>query len=234
MSKIAFLGLGVMGAPMAGHLARAGHRVTVFNRTVARAEAWLARHDALAVTLATTPAEAAAGQDAVLTCVGNDADLAQVLLGADGALAAMEPGALLVDHTTVSPATARRICAEASARGVMALDAPVSGGQAGAEAGQLSIMCGGTAAALDRSRPMLETYAARIAMSGMPALARRPRRSISCASRAPWHAAGVLIRLVEGLAFEQHIAADALGCITFTVGVVRGITMVTGTPRRVP
>ena len=146
--RIAFLGLGVMGAPMAGHLARAGHRVTVYNRTAARAGDWLARHDGLDVATAASPAEAAAGQDAVLTCVGNDADLAAVVLGEAGALAAMAPGALYVDHTTVSPAIARRIAEAAARLGVNALDAPVSGGQAGAENGTLSIMCGGSTEAM--------------------------------------------------------------------------------------
>src|SRR5690606_200946 len=130
--RIAFLGLGVMGAPMAGHLAQAGHTVTVFNRTREKAEAWIGRHRAHDVALAETPAEAAGGQDAVLTCLGNDDDLAQVVMGEAGALPAMREGALFVDHTTVSPGMARRIAAEAEARGVLALDAPISGGQAGA------------------------------------------------------------------------------------------------------
>lgn len=165
---IAFLGLGVMGGPMAGHLARAGHRLTVYNRSSAKAEQWLRRHEAegLAVSLARTPAEAARGQDMVLTCVGNDDDLAAVVLGKDGALAAMAPGALLVDHTTVSPAIARRIADEADRCGVLALDAPVSGGQAGAESGKLSIMCGGSVQAMESARAVLGTYAARIVHIG--------------------------------------------------------------------
>jgi 3-hydroxyisobutyrate dehydrogenase len=127
--RIAFLGLGVMGAPMAGHLARKGHRVTAYNRTPVRAAAWLDRHSAegLDVATAATPAEAAAGQDVVITCVGNDEDLAEVVLGEGGALAAMATGALFIDHTTVSPAIARRVAAEAAERGVAALDSPVSG-----------------------------------------------------------------------------------------------------------
>src|SRR5688500_11577525 len=159
--RIAFLGLGVMGAPMAGHLARAGHRVTVYNRTAARAIEWVAVHAAegLEVAHAATPFEAAREQDAVLTCVGNDADLASVMLGDAGALAAMAPGALFVDHTTVSPGIARRIAAAANARGVLAVDAPVSGGQAGAEAGKLSIMCGGSPQAVRTAEPILQAYA---------------------------------------------------------------------------
>src|SRR5688500_6679391 len=142
--KLGFIGLGVMGAPMAGHLARAGHKVTVYNRTASRAEAWVTQHAELSVALAATPAEAARGQDIVITCVGNDEDLLEVVLGSEGALAEMAPGALFIDHTTVSPPSARRIASEANARGVLGLDAPVSGGQAGAENGKLSIMCGGS------------------------------------------------------------------------------------------
>ncbi|HTN15964.1 MAG TPA: NAD(P)-dependent oxidoreductase [Sphingomonadaceae bacterium] len=169
-SKIAFLGLGVMGGPMAGHLARAGHDVTIYNRTLARAEARqaLLAEEGLAVRVAATPAEAAAGQDVVITCVGNDADLAQVVLGEDGALAAMAPGSLYIDHTTVSADIARRIAAEAQTRGILAVDAPVSGGQAGAESGKLSIMCGGTDEALAAAMPVMEAYAARIVHVGGP------------------------------------------------------------------
>ena len=171
--SIAFLGLGVMGAPMAGHLARAGHRLTVYNRTLSKAEAFAARlaEEGHEVALASTPAEAAKDQDVVLTCLGNDADLAAVVLGQgdpgdDGALAAMRPGALYVDHTTVSPAIARRIAEAAEGAGVLALDAPVSGGQAGAEKGALAIMCGGSEEAMAAARPVLEAYGARIVHVG--------------------------------------------------------------------
>jgi 3-hydroxyisobutyrate dehydrogenase len=159
---VAFLGLGVMGAPMAGHLARAGHRVQVWNRTAAKANAWVERHGELDVAAAATVAEAVRDADVVLTCVGNDADLAEVVLGPDGALAAMRRGALFVDHTTVSPATAQRIAEEAERLDLLALDAPVSGGQAGAENGRLSVMCGGTAEAMAQAEPVLQAYAARI------------------------------------------------------------------------
>ena len=166
--RIAFVGLGVMGAPMAGHLARQGHRVTAYNRTAERAAAWLDKHiaEGLDVTTAATPAEAAAKQDVVITCVGNDEDLAQVALGESGALTAMRPGALFIDHTTVSPAIARRIADDAAARDLLALDAPVSGGQAGAESGRLAIMCGGSVQAMDSARPVMEAYAARIVHIG--------------------------------------------------------------------
>jgi 3-hydroxyisobutyrate dehydrogenase len=165
---VAFIGLGVMGGPMAGHLARAGYTVTGYNRTASRAQAWAERlaGEGLSAAIATTPAEAAAGKDLVLTCVGNDEDLAQVLLGPEGALAAMAAGALLVDHTTVSAAMARRIATKAAARGIAAVDAPVSGGQAGAENGKLAVMCGGSVEAVERARPVMEAFSARIVHVG--------------------------------------------------------------------
>lgn len=162
--NVAFIGLGVMGAPMAGHLAKAGHNVTAYNRALSRAEAWLERQlaEGLSAQVAATPADAASGAQILFTCVGNDDDLAEVLLGPDGALGSMERGALLVDHTTVSANMARRIDGEASERGVAAIDAPVSGGQAGAENGALAIMCGGSEAAMARATPIMDCYAARI------------------------------------------------------------------------
>ncbi|WP_435418349.1 NAD(P)-dependent oxidoreductase [Parerythrobacter aurantius] len=165
---VAFVGLGVMGGPMAGHLARAGYEVTGYNRTEARAAAWQAKlaAEGLSVATAATPAAAAEGKDIVLTCVGNDDDLHQVLMGPDGILPAMSEGALLVDHTTVSAGLARRIATEAAGRGIAAVDAPVSGGQAGAENGKLAIMCGGDAAAVERARPVMEAFAARIVHVG--------------------------------------------------------------------
>ena len=202
--RIAFLGLGVMGAPMAGHLARGGHQVTVYNRTTATAEAWVARHagEGLDVMRAATPAEAAAGQDFVLTCVGNDDDLAEVVLGGEGALAAMAPGALLVDHTTVSPGMAQRIAAKAERRGILALDAPVSGGQAGAESGKLSIMCGGAVQAMDRARPILEAYAARIVHVG-EAGAGQATKAVNQICIA-----GTLAGLSEAVRFAQAMELD--------------------------
>lgn len=165
---IAFIGLGVMGGPMAGHLARAGYKVTGYNRTASRGEAWAAKlaDEGISVATAATPAAAAAGKDMVLTCVGNDGDLEQVLLGPEGALAAMPKGALLVDHTTISAGMARRVDAEAKARGIAAVDAPVSGGQAGAENGKLAVMCGGEADAVERARPVMEAFSARIVHVG--------------------------------------------------------------------
>src|SRR5688572_5605217 len=149
--SVAFLGLGVMGHPMAGHLARAGHRVTVYNRTAAKAEAWAAEYGGRA---APTPREAARGASIVFACVGNDDDLRSVVLGNDGAFAGMAPGAAFVDHTTASAAVAREMDAEAKSRGLAFVDAPVSGGQAGAVNGVLTVMCGGDAAAFDTIRPV--------------------------------------------------------------------------------
>ncbi|SFB75246.1 NAD(P)-dependent oxidoreductase [Tropicimonas isoalkanivorans] len=156
MAKVAFLGLGVMGYPMAGHLAKAGHEVTVYNRTAAKTEAWVAEHGG---AQAATPAEAAAGAEFVMSCVGNDDDLRQVCTGEDGALGAMESGAVFVDHTTVSAMVTREMAAAAQQRGVAFVDAPISGGQAGAENGQLSVMCGGDADAYARAEPVIDAYA---------------------------------------------------------------------------
>ena len=165
---IAFLGLGVMGAPMAQHLAAAGHQVIGYNRTASRAAAWLDRCDenGLHVTTSPDPAAAASKADIVFTCVGNDEDLEQVLLGSGGALAAMKEGALLVDHTTVSANMARRLDEAARTHGIESVDAPVSGGQAGAENGKLAIMCGGTGSAMARATPIMDCYAARIVHVG--------------------------------------------------------------------
>lgn len=163
MAKIAFIGLGVMGFPMAGHLARAGHDVCVYNRTAAKAEAWVARYGG---RLAATPAAAAEGAAAVFACVGADADLEQVTLGPDGAFATMQAGAVFADHTTVSAKIARRLAEEGQQRGLLIVDAPVSGGQAGAEQGQLAIMCGGSAEAFAAAEPLMQAYAKRIVQVG--------------------------------------------------------------------
>jgi 3-hydroxyisobutyrate dehydrogenase len=157
MAKIAFLGLGVMGYPMAGHLRnKGGHDVTVYNRTAAKAEKWLAQHGG---KRAATPREAAEGQDFVMSCVGNDADLREVILGKDGAFAGMKKGMVFVDHTTASAEIARELFAEAKNRGFDFIDAPVSGGQAGAENGQLTVMCGGEDGPFKRAEPVIMAYA---------------------------------------------------------------------------
>ena len=156
MAKVSFLGLGVMGYPMAGHLVKAGHEVCVYNRTTAKAQAWVDQHGG---TLGKTPREAAAGAEFVMACVGNDDDLRSVCLGEDGALAAMGPGTIFVDHTTVSAKVTRELYAAADAGQVSFVDAPVSGGQAGAENGQLGIMCGGDEGAYARAEPVMDAYA---------------------------------------------------------------------------
>ncbi len=156
MAKVSFLGLGVMGYPMAGHLVRAGHEVTVYNRTTAKAEAWVKEHGG---AMATTPRAAAEGADFVMACVGNDDDLRSVCLGADGALAGMAAGTVFVDHTTVSAKVTRELCAAAADAQIAFVDAPVSGGQAGAENGQLGVMCGGDADAYGRAEPVIDAYA---------------------------------------------------------------------------
>ena len=156
MAKVAFLGLGVMGYPMAGYLVSAGHDVTVYNRTAAKAEAWVAQHGG---AMAKTPAEAAKGCDFVMACVGNDDDLRSVVLGDVGALGSMEAGSVFVDHTTASAQVAHELHAIADDKGVGFVDAPVSGGQAGAENGQLAIMCGGDEAIYARAEPIMDCYA---------------------------------------------------------------------------
>ena len=160
---VAFLGLGVMGGPMAGHLAGAGHRVTVYNRSAAKAQAWQARHGG---RTATTPREAAAGAAFVFSCVGNDDDLRSVVLGPDGAFAGMQPGAVFVDHTTASAAVARELHAVARERGLHFVDAPVSGGQAGAENGVLTVMCGGDAEPFEAMRPVAMAFARAVTRLG--------------------------------------------------------------------
>lgn len=156
MTKIAFLGLGVMGYPMAGHLQAAGHDVTVYNRTAFKAQAWADQHGG---SSAATPAQAAAGAEMVMACVGNDDDLRSVCLGDDGAFAGMEAGSIFVDHTTVSAAVTRALYDAAAVRDIAFVDAPISGGQAGAENAQLSVMCGGDQAAYDRAEAVIAHYA---------------------------------------------------------------------------
>ena len=156
MTKLAFLGLGVMGYPMAGHLQAAGHTVTVYNRTTAKAEAWAKEYGG---NFAPTPAAAVDGAEMVMACVGNDDDLRAICLGDDGAFAGMTQGSVFVDHTTVSAAVTRELYAAAADKGIAFVDAPVSGGQAGAQNGQLSIMCGGDQTDYDRAEPVMDCYA---------------------------------------------------------------------------
>ncbi len=163
MAKVAFLGLGVMGYPMAAHLLRNGHEVCVYNRTAEKARRWVAEHGGRS---AATPREAAVGAEFVMSCVGNDDDLRAVLLGADGAFAGMAPGSVLVDHTTASAAVARERVVLAAERELEFLDAPVSGGQAGAENGVLTVMVGGEAAVFARAEPVIQSYARMVRLMG--------------------------------------------------------------------
>ncbi len=163
MAKVAFLGLGVMGFPMAGHLAAKGHEVTVYNRTFAKAEAWTQKHKGKA---AKTPKEAAAGQEIVFCCVGNDDDLRSVVLGPDGAFAGMGKGTIFFDNTTASADIARELHAAGKKLGIDFIDAPVSGGQAGAENAQLTVMCGGDAAPFERAKPVADAFAKAVTLIG--------------------------------------------------------------------
>jgi 3-hydroxyisobutyrate dehydrogenase-like beta-hydroxyacid dehydrogenase len=198
-SRVAFLGLGVMGHPMAAHLARAGHTVTVYNRTTAKAQAWAAEHGG---GFAATPREAAAGCDFVFACVGNDDDLRAVVLGEDGAFAGMAPGAVFVDHTTASAAVARDLYAAARERGLHFVDAPVSGGQAGAVHGALTVMCGGDAAPFESMQPVALAFAkavTRIGESGAGQLAKMVNQTCI---------AGLVQGLAEGIAFGERAGLD--------------------------
>jgi 3-hydroxyisobutyrate dehydrogenase len=196
---VAFLGLGVMGYPMAGHLARAGHRVTVYNRTAAKAQAWAAEHGGGA---ATSPREAAAGASIVFACVGNDDDLRSVVLGADGAFAGMAPGAVFVDHTTASAEVARELYAAAKARGLAFVDAPVSGGQAGAVNGVLTVMCGGDATSFDAIKAVALAFAKAVTLIG-PSGAGQLAKMVNQACIA-----GLVQGLAEGIAFGHKAGLD--------------------------
>ena len=161
--KVAFIGLGVMGFPMAGHLARAGHSVTVYNRTGAKAQKWL---DTYTGKTAETPEQAAEGADFIFTCVGNDDDLRDVTIGANGAFQSARKGAVFIDNTTTSAIVARELAAIAKEKGFAFIDAPVSGGQAGAENGRLTVMCGGDEAAFEKAKPVIESFAASVKLLG--------------------------------------------------------------------
>jgi 3-hydroxyisobutyrate dehydrogenase len=197
--RVTFIGTGVMGGPMAGHLVKAGHALTVYNRTRAKADAWVAEYGG---TAAATPAKAAQDADVVLSCVGNDDDLAQVTLGRDGAFRAMKKGALFIDHTTVSARIARQLSVEAEGLGLLAVDAPVSGGESGAQAGTLSAMCGGTQAAFDAAEPIMRAYAARITHIGGPGAGQTTKMVNQIAI------AGVLQGLSEAVRFAQASKLD--------------------------
>ena len=197
--KLAFLGLGVMGYPMAGHLARAGHEVTVYKRTAAKADQW--RNEYRGRT-ARTPAEAARGAQIVLMCVGNDDDVRSVATGADGALAGLASGAILVDHTTASAEVAREVHAAAAAKGVGFLDAPVSGGQAGAQNGKLTIMVGGDAASYTNAEAVLACYARAVTLMGPPGAGQLTKMVNQICI------AGLVQALAEGIDFAGRAGLD--------------------------
>jgi 3-hydroxyisobutyrate dehydrogenase-like beta-hydroxyacid dehydrogenase len=197
--KVAFLGLGVMGFPMAGHLALAGHDVTVYNRSPAKAQAWTGEFKGGS---APTPRQASTGRDLVFCCVGNDEDLRSVALGDDGALAGMKPGAVLIDHTTASANVARELCAEARKRGLQFIDAPVSGGQAGAQNGLLTVMCGGDAAAFEAARPVAMAFSRAFTLLGEAGAGQLAKMVNQIAI------AGLVQGLSEAIVFGQKAGLD--------------------------
>lgn len=200
MATVAFLGLGVMGYPMAAHLKhKGGHDVTVYNRTTAKAEKWVAEHGG---AFAKTPAEAAAGKEFVFSCVGNDDDLRQVTIGDGGAFQSMRAGAVFIDNTTASAEVARELAEAATSRGFSFLDAPVSGGQAGAENGALTVMVGGEQAAFDRAQPVIDAYAKMVGLMG-PTGAGQLTKMINQIAIA-----GIVQGLAEGIHFGKKAGLD--------------------------
>lgn len=199
MAKVAFLGLGVMGFPMAGHLAAKGHEVTVYNRTFAKAEAWTQKHKGKA---AKTPREAAQGQEIVFCCVGNDDDLRSVVLGPDGAFAGMSKGTIFFDNTTASADIARELHAEGKKLGIDFIDAPVSGGQAGAENGVLTVMCGGDQAVYARAEPVIGSFARMCKLMG-PAGSGQLTKMVNQICIA-----GLVQGLSEGIHFAKRAGLD--------------------------
>ena len=200
MAKVAFIGLGVMGYPMAGHLKRkGGHELTVYNRTASKAANWVDEHDGFT---AATPAGAAADADFVFTCVGNDDDLRDVTIGAEGCLAGMKPGAFLIDNTTASADVARELDAACREKGCHFIDAPVSGGQAGAENGALTVMCGGSAEDFERARPIIDAYARMVGLMG-PAGSGQLAKMVNQICIA-----GVVQGLSEGVHFAKRAGLD--------------------------
>ncbi|WP_375408651.1 NAD(P)-dependent oxidoreductase [uncultured Methylobacterium sp.] len=204
MAKVAFLGLGVMGGPMAGHLAAKGHDVTVYNRTRAKGEAWVARHGG---TFRETPREAAEGCEIVFACVGNDDDLRGVVQGEDGAFAGMQPGTIFVDHTTASAEIARALSAVAAKAGIGFIDAPVSGGQAGAENGTLTVMCGGEAETYAAAEPAILSFAKASRLMGPVGSGQLTKMVNQIAI------AGVVQGLAEAIHFAKHANLDVEGVL---------------------
>jgi len=223
--KVAFLGLGVMGFPMAGHLALAGHDVTVYNRSAPKAQAWTGEFKGRA---APTPREAVAGCDLVFCCVGNDDDLRSVVLGEQGALAGMKPGAVFVDHTTASADVARELSAAAKAKGLQFVDAPVSGGQAGAQNGLLTVMCGGDAQAFEAARPVAMAFSRAFTLlgpSGAGQLAKMVNQ-ICIAGLVQGLSEGIAFGMKAGLNMEQVLEVIGKGAAQSWQMDNRGKTMI--------
>ena len=225
-TKVAFIGLGVMGYPMAGHLALAGHHVTVYNRNPAKAKDWCAEFSGHAS--APTPREAAQGADMVFCCVGNDDDLRSVMLGADGALAGTQAGALLIDHTTASANVARELFAAAKARGVHFVDAPVSGGEAGAINGMLTVMCGGEAAAFERAKPVAMAFSKAFTLMGESGAGQLTKmvNQVCIAGLVQGLSEGIAFGMKAGLNMEQVLEVIGKGAAQSWQMDNRGKTMV--------
>ncbi|MFZ9284561.1 MAG: NAD(P)-dependent oxidoreductase [Burkholderiaceae bacterium] len=225
--RVAFLGLGVMGFPMAGHLARAGHQVTVYNRSAAKAQAWAAEFGGAS---AATPREAASGADMVFCCVGNDDDLRAVVLGADGAFAGMKAGAVFVDHTTASADVARELYAAGKAQGLHFVDAPVSGGQAGAQNGLLTVMCGGDAAAFDAAKPVAMAFSRAFTLMGASGAGQLTKmvNQICIAGLVQGLSEGIAFGMKAGLNMEQVLDVIGKGAAQSWQMDNRGKTMAAG------
>ena len=225
-TKVAFIGLGVMGYPMAGHLALAGHHVTVYNRNPAKAKDWCAEFSGHAS--APTPREAAMGADMVFCCVGNDDDLRSVMLGADGALAGTQAGALLIDHTTASANVARELFAAAKAKGVHFVDAPVSGGEAGAINGMLTVMCGGEAAAFERAKPVAMAFSKAFTLMGESGAGQLTKmvNQVCIAGLVQGLSEGIAFGMKAGLNMEQVLEVIGKGAAQSWQMDNRGKTMV--------
>ena len=223
--RVAFIGLGVMGLPMAGHLALAGHAVTVYNRSAPKAQAWLAEFGGQS---APTPRAAAAGADVVLCCVGNDDDLRAVTIGTDGAFAGMKPGAIFVDHTTASADVARELYAAAKAQGLHFMDAPVSGGQAGAQNGMLTVMCGGDAAAFEAAKPVAMAFSRAFTLMGASGAGQLTKmvNQISIAGLVQGLAEAIAFGLKAGLDMNQVLEVIGKGAAQSWQLDNRGKTMV--------
>jgi len=224
--KVAFIGLGVMGFPMAGHLARAGHSMTIYNRTAPKTQQWIEKYGS--ATAARSPAAAAADAQLAMLCVGNDDDVRAVTLGPEGALAAMKPGAILVDHTTASATVARELYTAAKARGVGFLDAPVSGGQAGAENGKLTIMVGGDADAFAAAEPVLACYARAVTLMGGPGSGQLTKmvNQICIAGLVQGLSEGINFGIRAGLDIERVLDVISKGAAQSWQMENRGKTMV--------